>query len=326
LGNSANNTRVYAIILLSVALLFFPVQQVYGTSAETLEFYEEQRFELRILEQSVKAEKIRDENFVSLTQQNPYLDMPSNVIISFKENNETKPTKSFVRENKNFSLIKDVQLSIAEKKYKEILGGKTILNFYNNEPVIKKSNHEFKIDNKTGFMNRESDDFKKYKLLQGSIAEEFRNNNWKINPYQNNEIKMLPNNEENKIVDTYLNRHSDEFRNLKNEQISIAVNTLNEMPEFRMNGSPYLVENMYEPFDKINKNEIAIEGLELTQTMDKLEINSLNRSAEEFKMSIELELKIAQNKLNEMLLISNPDNNDETIILDDDEKNYYFNC
>jgi len=209
---------------------------------------------------------------------------------------------------------------LLKKNTRRSWGGKTILNFYNNEPVIKKSNHEFKIDNKTGFMNRESDDFKKYKLLQGSIAEEFRNNNWKINPYQNNEIKMLPNNEENKIVDTYLNRHSDEFRNLKNEQISIAVNTLNEMPEFRMNGSPYLVENMYEPFDKINKNEIAIEGLELTQTMDKLEINSLNRSAEEFKMSIELELKIAQNKLNEMLLISNPDNNDETIILDDDEK------
>ena len=131
---------------------------------------------------------------------------------------------------------------------------------------------------------------------------------------------MLPNNEENKIVDTYLNRHSDEFRNLKNEQISIAVNTLNEMSEFRINGSPYLDENMYESFDKINKNEITIEGLELTQTIDKLETNSLNRSAEEFKMSIESEHKIAQNKLNEILLISNPDNDDETIILDDDEE------
>jgi len=128
-ANSANNTRVYAIILLSFALLFFPVQQVYGTSAETFEFNEKQRFELRILEQSVKAEKIRDENFVSQTQQNPYLDMPSNVIISFKENNETKPTKSFVRENKNFSLIKDVQLTIAEKKYKEILGGENYFKF-----------------------------------------------------------------------------------------------------------------------------------------------------------------------------------------------------
>jgi len=111
----------------------------------------------------------------------------------------------------NFQLIKDEQISIAEKKCKEILGGKTISNSIDNEPVNKKSIHGFKIDNQTGFMKRNFEDFHNYKLLQISIAEDFRNNNWKenlwkSNPYQNNEsIEVLSNNEENKILEPTFN-------------------------------------------------------------------------------------------------------------------------
>ena len=141
-GHSKIST--YAIIFLSVALLFFPVQQGYGFFTLSPELNEVQLIELYKLEQLVKAEQTRDEIFVLTGQQNPYFDTPSIVIISFEDNNEEK---SLDLKNENFQLIKDEQISIAEKKCKEILGGKTISNSINNEPVNKKSIHKFKIDN-----------------------------------------------------------------------------------------------------------------------------------------------------------------------------------
>jgi len=191
LGNRGNEISISAIILLSVALLFFPVQQGYGFFTLSPELNEDQLIEMYKLEQLVKAEQARDENFVLLIQQNPYLDTPSNAIISFIENSEEKLLKSLDRENENFQLIKDEQISIAEKKCKEILGGKTISNLIDNEPVNKKSIHQFKIDNQTGFMNKDSDDFENYRLLQISIAEDFRDNNWKENHWNSNPLASL---------------------------------------------------------------------------------------------------------------------------------------
>jgi len=163
LGNRGNEISICAIILLSVALLFFPVQQGYGFLTLSPELNEDQLIELYKLDESVKAEQARDENFVLLIQQNPYFDTPSNVIISFEKNNEEK---SLDLRNENFQLIKDEQIAIAEKKCKEILGGKTISNSIDDDPINKKSIHEFKIDNQTGFMNKNSDDFENYRLLQ----------------------------------------------------------------------------------------------------------------------------------------------------------------
>jgi len=162
LGNRVNQISIYAVIFISVTLLFLPVQQGYGVLTLPPELNEERLIELYKLEQLVKAEQARDENFVSKIQKNPYVDTSSNAIISFKEISEKNSLKSLDRENENFQLIKDEQISIAEKKCKEILGGKTISNSIDNKPINKKSIYEFKIDNQTGFMHKNSDGFVNY--------------------------------------------------------------------------------------------------------------------------------------------------------------------
>jgi hypothetical protein len=322
LGNSANNTRVYAIILLSVALLFFPVQQVYGYLTLSPELNETQLMELNKLEQSIKAEQVRDENFVSLIQQNPYLDTASDLIISFEENDEEQSLKSLDRKDKNFQLIKDEEIAIAEKKCNEILGGKTISNLINSDSVNKKSSYKFEIDNKTGFMKRSTDSFQNYTSLQILIAEDFRDNNWnnKIsqkssNPYQTNEsIIMISNNNENKISNTNLdNRQSIEFKKLTIKQISIAENIRNEILDSSLAGNPYLEETIEEVieevveevFDKANRNIIITGWSDPTYVTDELDYNIIDRDASGFEIIKAMEFDIAQKKLNEMLSLSN---------------------
>ena len=128
LGSTGNKIRIYSIILLSIALLFFPAQQGYALFTLTPELNEEQLTKLYKLDQLLKTEQIRDENFVLLIQKNPYLHTTPETTIIFKENSEEKSMNSINRENEKFQLIKDEQITIAEKKYNEILGGKVILN------------------------------------------------------------------------------------------------------------------------------------------------------------------------------------------------------
>ena len=341
MGNSGKNTSVYTIILLSIALLFFPVQQGYGFFELSPELNETQLMELYKLEQSVKAEQVRDENFVLQIQQNPYLDTPSNAIISFKEINEEHSLKSLDREDKNFQLIKDEQITIAEKKCKEILGGKTISNLINNEPINKKSDYKFKIDNQTGFVKRNSDNFQNYTSLQISMAEEFRNNNWikmaeskeASNPYQNNESVMaLSNNEEKKMSNMQLdNRQSEEFKNLVIEQVSLAENIRNEMLDSSMTGNPnpYLNASIEEKVEeqseespvKTNTNIIITGWADPTYVTDKLDFNKIDRESSGFENIKAFELEIAQNTLNEMLSLSNSDEESLEIIISTNENN-----
>ncbi len=340
MGNSGKNTSVYTIILLSIALLFFPVQQGYGFFELSPELNETQLMELYKLEQSVKAEQVRDENFVLQIQQNPYLDTPSNTIISFKEINEEHSLKSLDREDKNFQLIKDEQIAIAERKCKEILGGKTISNLINNEPINKKSDYKFKIDNQTGFMKRNSDNFQNYTSLQISMAEEFRDNNWikmisqeSSNPYQNNEpVMALSNNEEKKMSNMKLdNRQSEEFKNLAREQVSLAENIRNEMLDSSMTGNPnpYLNASIEEKVEeqseespvKTNTNIIITGWADPTYVTDKSDFNKIDREYSGFEIIKALELEIAQNTLNEMLSLSNSDEESLEIIISTNENN-----
>ena len=327
MGSKGIRISIYAVILLSVATLFFPVQQGYGFFTLPPELNEEQLIELYKLEQIVNAEHARDELFVLLRVQNPYLETPSDVKVSFEENNEENMPKVIDRYYENFQLIKDEQISIAEKKCKEILGGKTISNSIDNEPVNKKSIHGFKIDNQTGFMKRNFEDFHNYKLLQISIAEDFRNNNWKenlwkSNPYQNNEsIEVLSNNEENKILEPTFNyRQSEEFKNLIIEQIFLAENIRNEMLDFRVTGVAYTYldenvdENIDESLGKTNTS-IVISWSDPTYVTDNPEFNILDRNANGFEMVKAMELEIAQNTLNEMFMLSNSEEDDVEIII-----------
>ena len=337
-------------------ILLFPTEQANAvfflppewTEEELLELFKQKQllrvelqneenfdFESYKQEQIFRAEQVRDQilDFKMTGLQNPYLDTPSNVIVSFEENNEVKSIKSLDRRNENFQLIKDEQLSIAEKKCKEILGGKTISNSINDEPLQKKTIHAFKIDNQTGFMNRNFEDFHNYKLLQISIVEDYRDNNWEenlwsSNPYQNNEsIEELSNNKENKILE-YVSDHrqSEEFKNLIIEQIFLAENIRNEMLDFRITAvqNPYLDEkidgNLDASIGKTNQN-IAISWSDPTYVTDKLEFNILDRDTKVFEMVKAMEFEIAKIRLNEMIHLSNPEKSDvEIIILTNENK------
>ena len=124
------NNAYYIIIALGVVILLVPDQQS-SAILPSSELTEDELIELYKLEQLVNAEQARDELFVLLGQQNPYLDTPSNVIVSFEKNGEENIPKVIDRYYENFQTIKDEQISIAEKKCKEILGGKTISNSIN---------------------------------------------------------------------------------------------------------------------------------------------------------------------------------------------------
>jgi len=334
LGNRGIRIGACAIIFLGFAILFFPIQQGYGIFTLSFDLSEEELIELYEQEQRGNAEQARDEIFVLLRLQNPYLDTPSNVIVSFEESNEVK---SLDRRNENFQLIKDEQLSIAEKKFKEILGGKTISNSINDEPLQKKTIHAFKIDNQIGFMNRNFDDFHNYRLLQISIVEDSRDNNWKenlwsSNPYDiNKSIENSPKIKVNEIIQNNLiKREHEVFENLIIEQIFLAENIRNEMLGFRITDvqNPYLNKDIDENLNK-NVEESSIKtntGLVIgwsdpTYVTDKPEFNIIDRNAEGFEMVKAMELEIAQNTLNEMLMLTNSEEDDvEIIILTNENK------
>jgi len=218
LGSRGIRIGIYAIIFLSATILFFPIQQGYGIFTLP-ELSERELIELYEQEQLANAEQKRDEIFALVKIKNPYLDSPLDVQVVFADNSENAP-QVINRHHEIFLTIKNEQVSIAEKKCKEILGGKTILNSINVEPEQKKTTLGFKIDNQTGFLNRNHDDFQNYRLLQISIVEDFRDNNWKEdfwtpNPYDNNKsIENSPKIKVNEIIQNNLiKREHEEFEN-----------------------------------------------------------------------------------------------------------------
>jgi len=327
---------IYAIIFLSVTILFFPIQQGYAIFALPSELNEQ--------EQLANAEQARDEIFVLFKEKNPYLDSPSDfqfsfssstdVQVSFEDNSENVP-QVINRHREIFLTIKNEQVSIAEKKCKEILGGKTILNSINDEPEQKKTTLGFKIDNQTGTWNRDHDDFQNYRLLQIMIAEDTRDNNWQdnrwsSNPYHNDEsIEVLSDNNENKILELKLNyRQSEEFKNLIIEQIFQAEKIRNEILDVRITNveNPYLNEDIDEDVDEdVDENvdefsiktntDIVIDWSDPTYVTGKPEFNIIDRNAEGFEMVKAMELGIAQNTLNKMLMLSNSEKDDVKIVI-----------
>ena len=338
LGNEGMGISIYAILLLSIALLFYPAQQGYGFFTLSPELNDNELIELNKLKQIVLAEQTRDEIFVVLEQQNPYLETASNVPEYF-EKDEEKSIDSFDRSDENFQLVKDEQISIAEKKCKEILGGKIISNSLNNEPINKKSTHEFEMNDEMGHMDRSSDEFKDYKLLQISIAEDFRDNNWgktmyqmKLsNPYLNEKPTSIDSSiEEHKISEQKLPyRQSEKFKNAIIKQIAFAEYYRNKLLDNRIAGNPYLDENLIQNIDE-NKNEsfdvstrnIIITGkLDPTYVSEESEISFLGRESKEFGMIQALEIEIAQTTLNEMGLLPNSEEmTDEIISLTNENK------
>ncbi len=188
LGMGVRNT--YCIIfLLGLVLFLTPMQQASAvfflppewTEEELLELFKQKQllgvelqneenfdFESYKQEQLFRAEQVRDQilDFKMTGLQNPYHDIKVEVIITYEGNVENDIPKVVQRNHEIFQTIKAEQISLAEKKYQEILGGKTITNFPDDEPRKKIVYPEFKIDNQTGFMNRSHDDLQNYRLFQ----------------------------------------------------------------------------------------------------------------------------------------------------------------
>jgi len=345
-GNVGYGISIYAILFLSIALLIFPAQQGYAIFTLSPELNDKELIELNKSNQIVLAEQTRDEIFVLSELQNPYLETPANVP-EYIMTNEEKSINSLDRSNENFQLVKDEQISIAEKKYKELLGGKIILNSLNNEPMNKKPTQEFEMNDQIGNMDRSSDEFKDYKLLQISIAEDFRDNNWEktmshmklSNPYLNDEPIILDFSfEENKISEQTLPyRQTEKFKNAITEQIAFAEKYRNQMFDYRIAGNPYMDENINENLTQnmdenitentdessviSNRNIIIIGWSDPTYVPEELEINIIDRESKGFASIQALEIEIAQNTLNEMGLVPNSEEiNDEIISLTNENK------
>ncbi len=341
--------NTYCIIfVLGLVLFLAPMEQASAvfflppewTEEELLELFKQKQllrvelqneenfdFESYKQEQLFRAEQVRDQilDFKMTGLQNPYHDIKVEVIITYEGNVENDIPKVVQRKHEIFQTIKAEQISLAEKKFQEILGGKTITNFPDDEPRKKIVYAKFKIDNQTGFINRNHDDFQNYKLLQISIAEEFRDGSWKenlwaSNPYQNNEsVENSPKIKVNEIIqNNLLKREHKEFENLIIEQIFLAENIRNEMLDFRVN--PYLDENTDESLGKTNTS-IVLSFSDPTYVTDKPEFNIIDRNAKGFEMVKAMELEIAQNTLNKMYSLSNSEEDDvEIIILTNENK------
>jgi len=324
------NYVYYIMIALGAVILLVPAQQSSAIFFPSPELTEDELIELYKLEQLDNVEQARDGLFVLLRLQNPYLDTPSNVIVSFEENDEVKSVKSLDRRNENFQLIKDEQLSIAEKKFKEILGGKTISNSINDEPTQKKTILGFKIDDQTGFLNRSHDDFQNYRLLQISIVEDFRDNNWKeslwrTNPYDNNKsIENSPKIKVNEIIqNNIIKREHKEFENLIIEQILLAEKT-RDNTLFATNFdtlNPYIIENTTNAVILI-ENAISAETATPVETekinlilswsdqnvvleLQSANLNRISTNFDDFKL---MQAELAQMELNKILHVENSEN------------------
>jgi len=324
------NNAYYIMIALGVVILLVPVPQSSAIFLPSPELTEDELIELYKLEQLVNAEQSRDGLFVLLRLQNPYIDTPSNVIVSFEKNGEENIPKVIDRYYENFQTIKDEQISIAEKKCKEILGGKTISNSINDEPTPKKTILGFKIDNQTSFLNRSHDDFQNYRLLQISIAEDYRDNNWEenewtSNPYDNNKsIENSPKIKVNEIIqNNIIKREHKEFENLIIEQILLAEKTRDNTIFLTIVDSlnPYIIENT-------TNAEILIENAHSTNTVTPVETEKINLVLSWFDQNVVLELQatnlnristnfedfklmqaeLAQIELNKMLHVENSEN------------------
>jgi len=219
---------------------------------------------------------------------------------------------------------------LLKKKCKEILGGKTILNSINDEPTQKKTILGFKIDNQTGFLDRSHDDFQNYRLLQISIVEDFRDNNWEenewtSNPYDNyKSIENSPKIKVNEIIqNNHIKREHKEFENLIIEQILLAEQT-RDNTLFLTNLdtlNPYIIEN-------ITNAEILKENAPSTNTATPVETEKINFVLSWFDQNVVLELQatnlnristnfedfklmqaeLAQMKLNKIFHVENSEN------------------
>ncbi len=158
----------YVIIIVSLTIFFIPVSQVDAIFSTSLEISDEEFFENYKEIQKFKMEKFRDYYFEKyLRIQNPYNDKISENVIIFNDQKFNMPL-SIDRHDENFQMLKTEQIYLAQKKYLEIMGGKTITSSLGDKPdkriipILEFTDEEESIRK---VIHRDDEGFKSYKAL-----------------------------------------------------------------------------------------------------------------------------------------------------------------
>jgi len=314
----------FAIISFSVIVLLVPTEQANAnflippdwTEEELLELYKQKQLlrveevreenfgllEVYKQEQIFRAEQVRDQilDFKITNLQNPYHDTEVEVIITYERNFENGIPKVVQREHEIFQTIKAEQIDLAEKKCLEILGGKTITNFVDNESREKIIQiREFKIDNQVDFMTRNHEDFQNYKLEEITIAEKIidkivEEGLWASHPYINyekNEVSTA--NIDNQDYQPVTKRSGEKFKNLILEQILLAEQVRGQILDFQ-------ITNLQNPYEKLNDVQ--------EEVIEQSELKVLDRNHETFQSYKDEQVVIAQTTLNEIFRLKNSEN------------------
>ncbi len=164
----------YVIIILSLTIFLIPVSQVDAIFLIPLEISDEE-FSKNYKElQKFKIEKFRDYHFEEyLRIQNPYNDKISDNVIIFTDQKLNMQLSNY-RFDENFQTLKDEQLDLAQKKYLEQLGGKSIISSLGDKPdkriipILEFTDEEQSI---MKVIYRDEEGFKSYKIQQQILAE-----------------------------------------------------------------------------------------------------------------------------------------------------------
>jgi len=164
----------YVIIIASLTIFLIPVSQVDAIFLIPLEISDEEFFKNYSETQKLKLEKFRDYYFEEyLRIQNPYNDKISDNVIIFNYQKFNMPS-SIDRYDENFQMLKNEQIDLAQKKYLEIMGGKTITSSLGDKPGKEIIPILEFIDQEESFrkaIHRADEGFKSYKIQQIILAE-----------------------------------------------------------------------------------------------------------------------------------------------------------
>ncbi len=311
----------YLVIVVSIALFLIPVSQVDAIFFIPSEIRGEEYYKNFNEVYNLKLEKLRDiylEEYFKI--KNPYNEkIYHDVIFNDKE---FIITNSIHRDDENFQTLKDEQLDLAQKKYLEILGGKTITSSLGDKidkriiPILEFTSDEESIRK---VIDREDEDFQTYKMQQVIIAENtikrlveeedwgyVTDITWDDFNQNKDELKAALELIEDDSISS--KRESQEFLDLIAEQILSAEKTRNIILNYSQYPNPY------------EENDGVIES-DQEEITEKSEFNIMNRDTKGFEMVKTMELEIAQNTLNEMLMLSNSEENIQVEAINIKEEN-----
>jgi len=184
----------YVIIILSLTILLIPVSQV--DAILILPEISDEEFSKNFIEiHELEMEKIRDYYFEVNRLQNPYHDKISDEDIILNDK-EFRMSNSIYRHDENFQMLKNEQIDLAQKKYLEQLGGKSIISSLGDKPdkriipILEFGDEEKSI---MKVIHRYDEGFKSYKIQQKILAENtinklIRERLWEEDPFITSEL------------------------------------------------------------------------------------------------------------------------------------------